>query len=703
MSSVASSRPDGSAVSRLPAEMTGNRSYVVRMVGLSIVAFLVVAMVACGSGSSGLISNPVMVTVTPNTNPLNAQAGQTIQFTANVTNTTNTAVTWQVNQVTGGDATHGMITTGGLYTAPSTIPNPATVTVTAISQADTTASQSVTVTVIPCTTICVSPSAASVAAGAMQTFTATNGGVPDTNVTWQVNGVTGGDATHGTISATGVYTAPATPPAGQSVTIGAVDNGGAGTGTATATIVFSNATLHGPYAFSFSGTTNNGFIGVAGSFTADGKGNITSGLQDINSGSGVFTSKTFTGTYAMGSDGRGDVALTWQTPSQKITWKIAMASDQHGLLIRFDGVSSTNAGAGSGSIDRQDTTAFNTGALSGNYVINVSGADSASNPIFEAGALTASAASITGDGTPNVVLDVNDDGAVQSSTTLSGNYMIQSTGRGTLALTSATTLATQNFAVYVVNANLMNLVEVDSGAAPAVLGSVNRAAASPALNGSYAFTMGGVDNVNAPFALGGVLTGGLTGGTIDNNDNGSFGSLSVTGCTCAVTGARGQASLQLSNGGTIGLAGYPAADGSVALIGIDGTFAAGGVAFQQAASVDQSSATGSFALNWNGAFFDPLTGAPEEEDISGQLAADSTGAVSGNLDLSVFGVITNPNAATTGTVSVSSNGRGILNAQAGGVTPASFSHNIYVVDNNTTLVLDTDGTRVLLGVMKRQY
>ena len=678
--------------------LTRNRSPRLQgLAALSMVAFLVLAMAACGGSGSSSISNPVTVMVTPNSSPLNAQAGQTIQFTASVTNTTNTAVTWQVNSVTGGDTTHGTISTAGLYTAPSVIPNPATVTVTAISKADTTASQSVTATIVPCTSVCVSPSAASVAAGATQTFAATMGGVADTNVTWQVNGVTGGDAAHGAISTTGVYTAPATPPAGQTATINAIDNGGGGTGTASATVVFSNATLHGPYAFSFSGITTNGFIAVAGSFTADGNGNITGGLQDINSGSGVFKSAAFTGTYSLGADGRGSTSLHWQTPAQTITWQIAMASDQHGFLIRFDGVSSTNAGAGSGTIDRQDTTAFNTGALSGNYVINGSGSDKSSFPLFQAGALTAGSGNVTGG-----VMDVNDDTVVETSSTLSGTYSIQSTGRGTLSLTSATTLATQTFSIYVVNANLMNLVETDSGAAPAVVGSLNKAAANPGLSGNYAFTMGGVDSSNLPLALGGVLSSAFTGGTIDVNDNGSSGTLaSVTGCTCTFSGNRGQVVLQLSDGSTLGLAAYPAADGSVILIGTGGTFAAAGAAFQQAASLSQAALSGGFALNWNGTFFGVTS--LEEEDISGQLVGNNSGALTGTLDLSVFGNLTNPNAPTTGSFSIPSGGRGILNAQSSGPFPASFAHNIYVVDNNTTLVLDTESTRVVVGVMKRQY
>jgi hypothetical protein len=46
----------------------------------------------------------------------------TVQYTAHVTGLTNTAVTWSVNSVRGGNATYGTITTGGLYKAPGAIP-----------------------------------------------------------------------------------------------------------------------------------------------------------------------------------------------------------------------------------------------------------------------------------------------------------------------------------------------------------------------------------------------------------------------------------------------------------------------------------------------------------------------------------------------------------------------------------------------------
>jgi thiol:disulfide interchange protein DsbA len=64
-----------------------------------------------------------------------------------VSNSSNTQVTWQVNGVTGGNASVGTISSSGLYTAPCGVPSPATVTITAVSVADSTRSGSAQVTV----------------------------------------------------------------------------------------------------------------------------------------------------------------------------------------------------------------------------------------------------------------------------------------------------------------------------------------------------------------------------------------------------------------------------------------------------------------------------------------------------------------------------------------------------------------------------
>ncbi len=106
------------------------------------------ALLVCGC-SGRLSTNPqpplvVAVTLTPTTASL--AIGATQQFTDTVTGSSNTGVTWSVNCLNGGNSTCGTISNSGLYTAPNTLSSPGPVTVTVISQADSTKLASATVT-----------------------------------------------------------------------------------------------------------------------------------------------------------------------------------------------------------------------------------------------------------------------------------------------------------------------------------------------------------------------------------------------------------------------------------------------------------------------------------------------------------------------------------------------------------------------------
>ena len=109
-------------------------------------------IVSCPDGTT---SNTVFVTVTAATpvsvsmSPASAslRVKQTKQFTATVLNTTNKTVTWKVNGIAGGNGTVGTISASGLYKAPNSVPNPAVVTVSATSAADTSKSASAAVTI----------------------------------------------------------------------------------------------------------------------------------------------------------------------------------------------------------------------------------------------------------------------------------------------------------------------------------------------------------------------------------------------------------------------------------------------------------------------------------------------------------------------------------------------------------------------------
>jgi YD repeat-containing protein len=84
----------------------------------------------------------------------------------------------------------------------------------------------------------VSPSPVDAALNQSIGFFATVTGTTDQRVTWSVNGVAGGDSTNGTITAAGLYTAPAAVPPGVNVTVQAASVGlPSVTGQATVTIV----------------------------------------------------------------------------------------------------------------------------------------------------------------------------------------------------------------------------------------------------------------------------------------------------------------------------------------------------------------------------------------------------------------------------------------------------------------------------------
>jgi hypothetical protein len=111
------------------------------------------------SGTAGLTiqtGSSVSVVISPAF--AQVQTFGTLQFSATVTGNANTTVTWKVNGVTGGGPVTGAISATGFFTAPNSVPvqnagnnsgQTTEVVVTATSQADVTASDSVLVTIFP--------------------------------------------------------------------------------------------------------------------------------------------------------------------------------------------------------------------------------------------------------------------------------------------------------------------------------------------------------------------------------------------------------------------------------------------------------------------------------------------------------------------------------------------------------------------------
>lgn len=190
-----------------------------------------------GTGPESAASNSVTpsasvtvsgVTVAPSAPTVNGGATQQFSATVNGTGSVPQGVTWTMTGA-------GTISASGLYTAPASTSSAQSATITATSTHDNTKSGSTTVTVpatvaVTVSGVAVSPSAPTVAGGATQQFTVTvsgTGTVPQ-GVTWA--------ATLGTITTSGLYTAPASTAAAQSATITATsthDTSKSGTATVT--------------------------------------------------------------------------------------------------------------------------------------------------------------------------------------------------------------------------------------------------------------------------------------------------------------------------------------------------------------------------------------------------------------------------------------------------------------------------------------
>jgi hypothetical protein len=166
--------------------------------------------------------------------PSSVSAGNTATYSAALTpaagSNPSRVISWSVAGTGCTGAACGTISSGGVYTAPSLPPSPASVQIIATPQADPSKTASVSVSILAVIGVSISPSAAAVPLGAAQAFQATVTGAQNAIVTWDVNGVVGGNAAVGlilnspTAPDTATYTAPQTLPAGGLVTVHATSN-----------------------------------------------------------------------------------------------------------------------------------------------------------------------------------------------------------------------------------------------------------------------------------------------------------------------------------------------------------------------------------------------------------------------------------------------------------------------------------------------
>ena len=399
------------------------------------------------------IASNVQITISPTSAQLTP--GQKTQFTDTVTGTGNKSVTWSMSSPDCAGNACGTLTQTGLYTSPSTIPGPLSITIKVVPQADTSKSATASVVVAHAIVVTVSPRSAQVVINGQQQFVATITGTDSgTGFNWSLSGAACPNNC-GTIDSSGIYTAPATVP-NSTVTVTATSQANAKNfGSATVQVIASNnSKLTGQYAFLFQGTDSSGVYQAAGSFVADGKGGIKSCVEDINRTSGAVTALACTGTYTVDADNRGVLSLT--STQGKRTYAFTLT--QSDAIARFIETDASGI-RGAGIMKLQNPKDFNNGAVSGGYATSLTGSDSRGQRI---GALAA----LFPDGNGFIAgnaMDVNDGGnTMPTFSRFSGAYSVGANGRGTASLSiPGFDSGSFHFTMYVISASEYFLLSTD--------------------------------------------------------------------------------------------------------------------------------------------------------------------------------------------------------------------------------------------------
>lgn len=553
----------------------------------------------------------------------------------------------------------------------------------------------------PPPTVIISPATANVQEGAQQQFTAMVSNTSDTAVTWQVNSVTGGNTTVGTIDSSGLYTAPLVIPNPASVTITAfiTDNTSiSGTAIATITAVsFNNSSLKGNYVFSLSGVDENfNPFYALGALTADGNGNITAGEEDIvDVTTGYVGSSSMTGTYTVGADGRG--ILNFTNTIGIFQMAFSMQALDNAVINEID----NNVVAATGTLEVQSAGPT---APVGNYAFGFGGSGLGCGSVNSAGLFAMSGGNIGG------TQDVNCGGNIIKSQPVTGSYgSADGLGRG-IGTFSGSSTGSSNMIFYTVSPNRFRFL-ADPNKPTFFLGSADLQTqpsfAASDFNGSYVINSSANTQAGVSYTLIYINAnaGNVSIGNYDVNDTGTVGQASLTGSYTLnangyVTGTWNVNSVGLPFGLYLfsPTQGYYL-DERTSIIG-------GGNIYAQTGSVTNNAAwAGSYATKQFGYFLsNGVLNPGNASGISGQISADGNGVLAGTLD------INDPNGVTTGATLISPSTYNVTSIAPGRFT-AQMSTQVdgtrtivgYIVDQGRVLLMETDNNLVSSGDAIRQF
>ena len=490
---------------------------------------------------------------------------------------------------------------------------------------------------------------------------------------------------------------------------------------------FSNASLLGQYAFAMSGVdgVTGAFVARVGSFTADGSGHVTGGLEDVVNLSNVAPVSQISitdGTYQILANGRGSITLN-ASGGGSLQLSVSLQSNAEGFLAQIDGVAATG-----GSLNLQTPADFATGFLNGKYVFDLSGRSFAG--------ATPSAISLIGefamDGGGNVtggVMDVNDSAFAPSGAMLipASTYQLDTNGNGTNFGRGTIMVHGRTYAFYVVDSTRIRMLEEDAlggTQGDAVLQTGAIPAQNSAFQGSFVFlTRGFATSGNfGPLARAGRFTadgaGGISKITFDQNRDGDNShvsqSSSVSGAAYSMdTGnagsGRGTLTFHNSSVGTLNFVFYLSSPGKGVIQDVSMNAVGDGLILAQAAGpFTTASLAGNSILNWNG--IQLSSPSPFQEEFIGQ-AAQSTASSSnftGGVDYVELGLTTNNGvtlgAGISGTLTIMADGtqNNAYKIAVGTSSPFTVNFTAYFADNQTILLLTSDSTRTSVGLALRQ-
>ncbi|HXP81372.1 MAG TPA: hypothetical protein VN976_15810 [Verrucomicrobiae bacterium] len=714
---------------------------------------------SCGSSASTAVAPSITASCVPTQGTgADVTVLGTAQCTATVLNASSTLVNWSVS----GTGNGSIDKTSGLYTAPATVPSTNVVTITATSQVQSTLTATASLTIVAATAITAvvcndstgsSPSplvVSSLNSLSCTAFASVSSGttVP---VNWSVANKNnpGSLLNLGGISTLGVYTAPLVPPPGQMVSITATSKAlSTETMSVTATVVFGNAVLSGPYAFSTSGRLpTHAFWARVGSLSAGGGSLI--GIEDTNQGgtpNTVTTQRSFTGSYSIGPDGRGTMqfcegtsAACPQGPPATAYFNIVVISPQHIQMIEFSKPVTpppTTATAGSaaiiagGEMIAQDQSVFSAGAgnLSGTYSFNFAGVSTSATEESVLGEFNANGHGTISQGSPTEPgeMDINPTPVSLPAPLALTTYSISSNGRGTVTLNNGTVNLT--FSIYPVSASRAKFIEIDTAslATPTVPASIlvgdayiqqtssTCGWALNALSGPTVFETSGLNSLGgSPGVVIGDIgnftadgtTGAVSAASIDENSGGTVSSTVGT--------LTGNYTVDSCGRGTLTIGGHSyvfyiiSPSDAVLQESTTGIIAHGFMLPSNGGPFVDTTLTGNYGFRLGGTDAAGTTG--NREDLLGQVTSAGLGTgLAGTLDLNDFGATQTPVAIANGTYLGAPAGslRATMNLPLSTISGATTRNLVlYMVSPKLFYVLDTDpapaGTAV--GVINNQF